>query len=163
MKVSAILLLCLFTMWTSTSMGVNNIEAHKLHVNPQYPALVCTTFHSYSGQSHQVPDGAHSQYTELLRHTVGYFQGSGGVFGVTCFLLIKSIWDGKWTTREIKIWSWYGLVWPGMARYGPIWPDMAFYCPVWPCMDLYGLIWFCMFFMVLYAPKIVRYGPSIYP
>ena len=83
MKVSAILLFCLLTVWTSTSIRVNNIEAHKVHVNHQYPALVCTTFHKYTGQSHQIPDGAHSQYSELLHQELDsahlhQHRGTGG-------------------------------------------------------------------------------------
>ena len=95
MKVSAILLFCLLTVWTSTSIRVNNIEAHKVHVNHQYPALVCTTFHSYTGQSHQVPDGAHSQYSELLHQELDsahlhQHRGTGGYQFRKCQLMTKS-------------------------------------------------------------------------
>ena len=72
MRVSAMLLLCLFIVWTSTSIGLNNVKAHKLHMNPQYPAQVCTTFHSYEGQSHQVLDGAHNAHLHQPRGTGGY-------------------------------------------------------------------------------------------
>ena len=59
MKVSALLMMCLLVAWTPTCFPVRKMEAQKSHVNPQYqyPALICTNLHSYSGQA-QV--GAHS-------------------------------------------------------------------------------------------------------